>query len=277
MITYATLTQFRAHLSLPATASDPDEDVRLLRALRHATAHIDRYTTRRFAPLVQTRPYSFQSPYRLRLDFDLLALTGLTNGDGAAMDLDLLDLLPGGDGPRHAIIARLSSGQTFTYDTSPIHALHVQGIWGTHDAWSQAWRDSAEAVPAAGLAPDAATIPVTDVTGPDAAGIAPRFQPGQLLRIEEEYMHLVAVDDATNTLSVIRGVRGTTAAAHLADAPIAVYQPPQDVQALCLRWAAWLYQQVDAGIGGGADWLYPAELPADLQQLIAPLRRLRVA
>ena len=98
-----------------------------------------------------------------------------------------------------------------------------------------------------------------------------------MLRLGEEYAHVVAVDAEADTLSVIRGVRGTVAEAHAAGTAIEVYVPPEDVQALCLRWAAWLYQQADAAIGAGADWLYPPDLPADLQRIAAPLRNVRVA
>ncbi len=118
---------------------------------------------------------------------------------------------------------------------------------------------------------------MADAAGPDALGLAPRFSAGQLLRLGEEFVHVTGVDATANTLSVIRGVRGTAAASHPAGTPLAIYAPPLDVQALCLRWAAWLYQQVDASIGAGADWLYPPDLPDDLYRLAAPLRCLRVA
>jgi len=123
----------------------------------------------------------------------------------------------------------------------------------------------------------AATITVNDADGADSAGLSPRFQVGQLLKIENEYLHVIAVNPTANTVSVIRGVRGTTAVSHAQGTAIYVYAPPQDVQALCLRWAAWLYQQVDAAIGAGADWLYPPDLPPDVRTLAAPFRRVRAA
>ncbi len=275
MIVYATLTQLRERLNIPA--DDTADDGRLLAVLRQATAQIDRYTARRFAPAKQTRRFDYQSASHLRLDIDLLELLALTNGDGSAIDLDGVRLLPEGDGPKSAILLDPGAGVTFLYEVSPGGAIQVEGLWGAHDAWSEAWRDTSDAVQDDPLSADAATVTVADADGADAAGLAPRFQAGQLLRLEDEYLHVTAVDATTNTVGVIRGVRGTAAASHAQDTPIEVYTPPQDVQALCLRWATWLYQQVDAGIGAGADWLYPPDLPPDLHRLAAALRRVRVA
>lgn len=272
MFTYASLPRFRERLGLGA-----DADARLLLALRHATAQIDRYTARRFAPALQTRRYAPHGPYTLRLEIDLLALHALTLPDGTAVDPAEARLLPEGDGPRVALVLPAGGPLRFTTGAAPDTLVSVTGLWGTHSAWSAAWLDSGDTVQDALLPADAATITVADATGPDALGLAPRFYAGQLLRLGEEFIHVIGVDASANTLSVIRGVRGTTAASHPAGTPLVIYAPPLDVQALCLRWAAWLYQQVDASIGAGADWLYPPDLPDDLYRLAAPLRCLRVA
>ncbi len=275
MITYATLAQFRERLNIPA--SDTDDDTRLLRALRHATAQIDRFTARRFAPVLQTRRHDYQTPYSLRLGIDLLELLSITNGDGSVIDPAAVSLLPEGDGPKSALRLPTTMSALFLHTGDPTRAIAISGIWGTHDAWSEAWRDTTDTVQDAALTDASGTITVSDADGSDSAGESPRFQVGQLIRIEAEYLHITAVDTATNTITVIRGVRGTTAASHDQGTAIEVYVPPLDVQALTLRWATWLYQQVDAGIGAGADWLYPPDLPDDLVTFASSLRRLRVA
>lgn len=274
MIVYATLTQLRERLQI--AAADTSDDARLLLALRQATAQMDRYTARRFAPVVQTRRYDYQAPDRLRLDADLLELLVLTNGDGESIDLADVRLLPGGDGPKSALLLDPTS-VIFVYETTRQGAIQVQGVWGWHDAWSEAWRDSSDTVQDNPLSASATTITVSDADGGDALGLAPRFQVGQLLRIEDEYLHVTGVDATSDEITVIRGVRGTTAASHTQGTSIEVYVPPLDVQALCLRWATWLYQQVNAGIGAGADWLYPDDLPKDVRALASSLRKIRVA
>ena len=275
MIVYATLTQLRQRLDIPT--ADTDDDGRLLVSLRQATAQIDRYTARRFAPVKQTRRYDVQDPFYLRLDIDLLELDTLTNGDGSNIDLGDVLLIPTGDGPKSVIRLDPEGDAFFIYEASPVQALQVTGIWGFHDNWSEAWRDTADTVEDNPLSSSATTITVNDADGSDSADLSPRFQVGQLLKIEDEYLHVTAVDTTSNELTVIRGVRGTTAASHAQNTAISVYVPPQDIQALCLRWATWLYQQVNAGIGAGADWLYPPDLPGDMATMAECLRRVRVA
>lgn len=104
---------------------------------------------------------------------------------------------------------------------------------------------------------------------------------GQLLRIEDEYLHGLAINTTTNTLTVARGVNGTTAASHAQSTAIDVYAIPADIRGVCLRIASWLYKQPDAGFvqatGGlrGALAVPPA-LPDDVQRLLAPYVRVRV-
>ncbi len=274
MITYATLTQLRERLGIPE--DDTDDDARLLAALRRATAQLDRFTARRFAPAVQTRHFDYQGPYSLHFDVDLLEVLSVTNGDGLAISPDDVTLLPEDDWPKYALMLDVGAGTPFVYETTKQGAVQVRGIWGWHDAWAEAWRDTGDTVVGT-LSDSAGTLTVSDADGVDALNLAPRFQVGQLLRMEDEYVHVAAVDTATDTLTVVRGVRGTTAASHAAGTAIDSYVPPEDVTALCLRWAVWLYQKENAAIGDGADWLFPAEVPADLRVLAGNLRYVRVA
>ncbi len=123
--------------------------------------------------------------------------------------------------------------------------MSVTGTWGWHERWSQAWRDSADAVQDNPLSSTATTLTVSDADGADSQQRSPRFQVGHLLRIEDEYLRVLAVDSGANTLTVQRGVQGTTAAAHAQTTAIEVYQPPREVESLCLRWAMWLYKEPD--------------------------------
>ena len=99
---------------------------------------------------------------------------------------------------------------------------------------------------------------------------------GQLLRVENEYLSICAINTTTNALSVERGVNGTTPASHAQGTAIYVFQPPEDVK------QAWLYKQKDAGSVQAAgnlrgQVLVPPALPDDIQQILAPYMRIRVA
>lgn len=266
MYTLTTLDRLRAHVGLSAT--DTGDDARLLAALESVTAEIERLTGRHFCPQVASRSQTIHlnDTTELLLNDDLLALTALTNGDGTAIDTDSALLLPGGDGP--SSVLRLLDGEAFVYDETPLNAVTVAGIWGWHDRWSQAWLDSGDTVQDNPLAATASTLTVTDADASTAGSEIPRFQVGQLLSIEEEYLWVLAVDAATNTLTVERGANGTTAVAHTQGTTIHVYRPPHDVVMLCLRWATWVYREPD-----GFDMV---PVPPALLDLARILRRVSV-
>lgn len=268
MNTLATLHQLRLRLGL-----DPGpDDARLLTALESATSQLERHTARRFSPRHAALPHDVDRFNRtgLLLVDDLLRLDSLTNGDGHLIPPDTILALPGGDSPASVLL--LIGGESFTWTTSPRQALTVTGIWGWHDTWSLAWRDTSDAVRDDPLSSTAATVTVASVTGADSANQSPRFQVGHLLRIEDEYLRVLAVEsveDGDDRLTVQRGVSGTTAASHAQDTPIFTYQPPADVAALVVRWAAWLYKEPDSRISAGLP-------PAFLREAEA-LRRSRLA
>lgn len=94
------------------------------------------------------------------------------------------------------------------------------------------------------LSSGATTLTVSDADGTDVDGVSPRFQVGHLLRIESEYLRVIAVDTGTNQLTVQRGVHGTTAASHAQDTAIETYQPVPAIRDLCMRYAELLYRSI---------------------------------
>ncbi|RMF81959.1 MAG: hypothetical protein D6737_03395 [Chloroflexi bacterium] len=264
MYTLATLHQLRRRLGL--ASSDTADDDRLRVALEAATAHIERIAGRTFVPRVATLEHTVLDANELVLDDDLLDLTSLTNGDGSSINLSDVIRFPNGN--ESSGILRLTGNSVFVWQTTPLHAIQVTGVWGWHDRWSQAWRGSGDTVQDNPLSMTATTLTVTDADGLDADGATPRFQVGHLLRIESEYVRVIAVDTVNNQLTIERGVNGTTAASHVQNSAIDIFQPARDVQMLTLRWAAWLYRAPDIDDTGG--------IPADFIAAAASLRRVRV-
>ena len=275
---YATLADLRRYLALN-TAQTADDDL-LLELLRAASRLIEGYAARRFYPRHQTRTYTVQRADVLLLDDDLLELQALTNGDGQPIPLAAVHAQPAG---RVASRLVLDRGQAvFTHSGAPTDALAVQGIWGFHPFWEEAWPTSGDSVQNAPLTADAAALNVTDADAPDVRGYGARFAVGQLLRIGDEYLHVLAVDTAANVLTVARGVNGTQATEHVQGTPIDVYSVLDDVRSACLRLASWLYRQPDAGfvqVGGGLSGrlVVPPALPNDVQAILTPYVRVRVA
>ena len=243
MYTIATLHALRRHLNL--AAADTSSDADLMRCLQRASHIIESLTRRQYCPTVASLSASIQPehPEELILPNDLLALTSLDNGDGSSMSLNDVRLVPSQpDVP--ASVLHLVHGARFIYSQSPINAIRISGIWGWHDHWSRAWRDSGDAIQDHPLAADATTLSVADAAGTDRDGISPRFQVGHLLRIESEYLRVTAIDRASSRLTVLRGVQGTAAAAHPSGLRIETYQPVPAISDLCLRYAARLIHSV---------------------------------
>lgn len=268
---YATLDGARRYLGL---AADQTDDDLLLLLLGAASRLIEGYAGRRFYPQRATRHYTASDPFRLLLGADLLALHSLTNGDGRAIPLDAVHREPV-DEPVSACLLLDRTRVAFVHGGDPVGAIAVEGTWGYHPAWADAWQDSGDSVGDDPLAADALTLTVSDAAG---AGLAV----GQLIRIGEEYLHVLGVDALTDTLSVARGANGTAAASHTQGAAIALYAPPEDVRQACLRVTHWLYKQPDAGFvqrtgGLRGEVIVPPALPDDVRQILEPLVRVRVA
>jgi hypothetical protein len=262
MYTLATLDHLRAHLGL--ADSETSDDPRLLRALQAASAQMERMAGRRFSPRLAALQHDYSDARQLLLSDDLLQPLDILNGDGSSIVLDDVIAVP--DEPPYSLL-RLTGGSAFTWALVPVQAITVTGIWGWHSRPGEMWRGSGDSVQNNPLSSSATSLSVLDADGADALGQTPRFQIGHLLRIADEYLRVLAVNTTTNILTVQRAVNGTSPADHALGTPIYTYQPPGDINALALRWAAWLYQQADA--------THPA--PDDLLFGLMALRRLRAA
>lgn len=235
MYTIATLEDLRGRLQLGET--DTGSDDVLLSALEAASNLIEAATLRRYCPRVETLAVSPDraNPQVLLLPDDLLELRAVSD-DGGALDLADIDPLPkAGDEP--ASMLWLAPGKVFRIHTSPINAIRVSGVWGWHDRWSAAWRDSGDRVSESALSAHGTRIGVADSAGADEDGRQPRFHVGHLLRIDGEFLRVTAIDRGANRLTVLRGVGGTRATAHLRNAKIESYAPAPAIRDLTLRYA----------------------------------------
>ncbi|MCE2488451.1 MAG: hypothetical protein J4G17_00555 [Anaerolineae bacterium] len=249
MYTLATAKQLRTRLDLEPGNSAGDE--RLWRALSAASARIERDSGRRFTPRLATLPHAARHPRELALLDDLLHLQRLGNGDARDIDLSDVQTLPAA-AEGSASVLRLTGEQRF----SGPGAIQVSGLWGWHDRWSQAWRSGVDTLQDDPLTAAPTTLLVSD---------SGRFQPGQLLRVGDEYLRLLASDGSNQELQVQRGAQGTTATHHSQGSAIDVYQPAAAVNLLCLRLAAWLYREPAR--------IPAADLPADVASELRALRR----
>lgn len=245
---------------------------------------------RRFYPQIATKTYDYpsDSPSELRLRDDLLELTTLTTKNGAT-NVSLADVVltaPSGS-TNQSPYARLKLKEngtttTFSFDGTVLEANSVTGIWGYHDSWSDAWQDSGDSVqddPQISAA--ATTITVNNADGDDINGLPWRFQKQQLIRIESEYLWITDIDRTANTLTVRRGMNGSTAAVHLKDVQIDVFVPMHDVRYAMQALVTFLYQRKDS-IGTAEDrpiatmdgrLVLPSTLPEEVRGILKGYRK----
>lgn len=285
---YATLSAVKPAIGLKAANAD---DALLGVFLQWATAQIDQIKNRYYEPRREThtfnlprsgassfgifeprlQPIAAQPP--LRLDDDLLEIVSLTNGDGEELTDYVLE--PANVSPKTRI--RLINGATWNADNNgqTEQVIAVTAIWGSHDRYSAAWKFSGKTVQDNPLSSGATTITVAAITG---------FEVGQLLRLENEFVLVQAVNTVTGTpptattynLTVERGVNGTIAAGHSKETPISIWQVQGNISQACARLVKWRYVQKDVDIfdktynGETGIVSVPTAIPSDVLALLGP-------
>lgn len=233
-------------LKASITIGDAADDARLRAVLEAASQQVDDECGRTFRVYLGTA-YPTLDGGRLVLDADLLAVTSLkTDADGdrvyettwAPTDYDLLPTdAPGRRAPYWEIAT--APGGRYGFPWNARRGVELVGKLGY-------WEDllAVGTLGAAVATTNGTTITLTAGHGLEAL---------QTIRVDDEQMYLTTV--AGNTLTVERGVNGTTAAAHLDGAGVSVYRYPAPIVEATRLQAARLFQRVHApfGIQGSAD------------------------
>ncbi len=234
---YITLGWLREDKSIVKTGDDP----LLRRYISRASALWDIWTQRRFLPQKAVRRFNEVDGATLYLDDDLLAISSLTNGNGDSIASDAYVLQPDNRYPKREIVLLSASGLSWQF-TYPDSRILVDGLWGYHNDYPNAWGDSLDTVQDAPLTANAVTVTVTDADGLDNRGMT-RFEVLDYLLVEDEQMQVIGI--TANTLSVIRGVNGTTAVAHTQGTAIKVYRQMPEVVFAVSEIAKWMYEHRD--------------------------------
>lgn len=255
-----------------------------------------------FEPVRKTRTYSYtdranfdQYAGLLLLEGPLLETSEVVDGDGTVLvgwdgvrstyadaDYEILDITDPTASP-YTILRRLSGGaiSRWQFTSSEGAYVSVEGFWGYRkDYNSQGFLDSQDALIGA-LTDSATTLTVTDVDGGNLYGDTPRFSPGNLIRVTTdsviELMRVTATDAATNIVTVIRGVNGTTAIAHDADDTIFTWYPDPSIVRAVARQAAYAYTQMNGNFqiivaNTFSSVQTPPDLLAEVTKIIAGYR-----
>ncbi len=296
---YATLYQVRQYLKL--ADSETGDDELLKRFVREAVNAIDERCRRRFDIRYDTLSFDYPLPRRdrvgvyrvddfvtqmtavadwtkqlLRLDKDLLEATTITNGDDTSVSLDDVVFKPPNSYPKISVEIKPGSGERWEYedDGNRLQVIQIAGYWGYHTRYGDAWSDSLDSVQDNPLTDSATSLTVSDVGGTDSDALSPRFQVGQMLKIEDEFLFVVARNTTTDVMTVVRGYNGTTAAQHAKSTTVYVYRPMDKIVRACSRLVVWAYRQKDtdafdkATILGSGVAITPSTMPADVRELL---------
>lgn len=260
----------------------------LNRALYFVSARIDHETGYTFWPDIRTEYYDARGSHVI--DYRLLELTKMpflsltTVKDGAGNTLVVgTDYYPypRGKTPITALRLIATSGRSWAqYSDDWRDAIAVTGIAGYHERYSEAWIASGDSVQdASGITSADTLVTVTDVDDADAYGQKPRFSPGNLIRLESEFCEVIATNPSTDTLTVRRGVNGSTAAAHALNTAIDIWQTEPNIQRAALRWVGYLFQRRGAfeqtSYDGIATVTFPKDAPGEVEAILAQYRKVR--
>jgi hypothetical protein len=129
---YIALADVKVYLNIPVGTTV--DDALLTALIARGTAIMDALSTRHFEGVTATRTFNLPEGRLLELDYDLLAVTTLTNGDGTAIQSAEYVLVPPNVKPAYAIKLRDYSAVMWLPSAgSPMgteNCISVAGSWG---------------------------------------------------------------------------------------------------------------------------------------------------
>lgn len=242
MYSYATIDALKTIGSITGTG----DDAQRRRLLEAASEEFDKVLRRTFRTYLDTYYLSPEDVTSVLLDREitglgLLSVTTLkTDRDGdrvyettwATTDYDLLPLNAANQKKPFWEIAKAPNGvQSFP---KLVRGLEIVGKWGYFE----------DLVRVTSLLNGALTAAAVSVVVDNEAD----FEVLQTILVDSEQMYITAVTtDSSHTLTVERGVNGTTAASHLDDAVIDRYRYPPEISEACMYHASRLWTRRASG------------------------------
>lgn len=237
--------------------------------LVRATRYIQRHTRRDFFPWRETRtypiPYAFYDlavrrfpTAHLQLDQDLLEVFTLNNGQ-KDLDPDAFFPLELNIKPHFGLAVKFpeywggSFGGISPFKRFDEGVITVDALWGYAEntgGWrypDDFWIDTRFELEAT-LSDSSTVFSVTDLENQiDELGEKPLVA-GRMLKIEDEYLEIIAISTSTNTVTVRRGARGSEPAEHAEDTPVYRWRVIEDITEACLQIAkTWREADLSAG------------------------------
>lgn len=268
---YTTLQAVKYLLKI--SVADSADDGILEELIGESSRFVDTYTGRRFYPSVET--HSFDCPSRgLWFDDDLLAVITLTNGDATVIASSDYILFPANVSPKYMLALTQMTSTTWELDSSgnSEQVIDVLGWWGFHSQFAtRAWVSGS-------LVNEALNLNATDTTF--TVDDTQKFRVGQVIKIDNEAMTISYLSGLDITVSQ-RGDNGSTAAIHLDNAPVYIWQVEPEIELATRLIATTLYhnrfgQQTSAvaTVTPAGVILAPEDIPAGALKVLQKFVRL---
>jgi hypothetical protein len=276
---YASLADVRSELKATSTT---DDNIALLN-LTMASKRIDSEMKSRrpyFAPYLETRTFVLNANNintywnLLYMRMPVLSLSSVTlNGTSITA---LVELYPPYADPYNMYGLRLTDPSLtwWSYCTTvrTPYTVAVTGVWGWNSNYAQAWQSVDTITTIGGINASATSFTVSDVDGANLDGFTPRLSAGNLIQLENEWLDVLATNVTTNTVTVRRGVNGSTASAHALGTAVQVYQVEDDIRRVTARQAGMMYARRGAydatNITDIGTQVYPSDLLAELRGVL---------
>ena len=245
MNSYASLADFKG--GLIANVSTTGQDVRLRELLEAVSRVVEEYIGRHIYSFTATRYFSGNGLKLLTLPWDLIAITTLKEDTVADAVYDTTwaaadYVLSSGVGNYDAD----PTGRAHLANTRPYWTIEVDERstgsksrfrWGQR-VFELAGKFGFSESTVDSTATTNEAFDATDVTLTVSDGTA--FSVGQTILIDSEQLYITAI--STNALTVVRGVNGTTAAAHDTATAISIIEYPNPIREAVLLEAGLLLE-----------------------------------
>jgi len=222
---YATLDNLKARLNWSGTA----QDEMLMEILDEASRAAEAACSRVFYAVEGVREYRVESASYLRID-DMLRVDGIEVREGADDSDEWTEVVEGDDfrieNANKVPKVALTAINGFRFPIGE-RRLRLSGLFG--------YGDGMRAVPRSALA---ATVTVDDASNTISGVPSNILQAGMTIRVDSEDMFVASV--RLNEADVIRGVNGTTPAAH-SNAQVSLWQYPAVLRSAVLLHAGTLW------------------------------------
>lgn len=223
---YTTLTEIELQLE-----DDNATDRARLITMGYSASFIFAQLCRRtFIPFDAALSHDWTAEKHLRLEDDLLSLTSAVDNGGALTGGEYV-LKPNNRYPYTGI--QLLNGREWEHGANRESAITITGTWGYHPNPSVMWANTTT-LSAAIASAGATTIAVTS---------AANFELLMYIKVGSEYMLITGISGTT--LTVERGVNGSTATTHLISVVVYRYQQLADITRAVAHLALYLYQTRD--------------------------------